>query len=455
MKGLKPHKFAELLPMMSEPEYQALKADVIANKGFNDRATLFQGQLLDGRNRNRVSQETGIPLPTVTFKGTEADALRFVYSKAVHRNMTDSQKAAAAVNFLPKFEQIAKHHKIENLKGASQERTSALPGKSATNAGGLFGVSTRYVELAKQLHNADSKLFQKVFEGDSDWPLTKAIREIHRRKKAASLRVKHRQQDLRPDSGERWSVFEGDCIAGMRAMKANKARPRLIFADSPYNIGIDYGLGTKRDSMADGAFVAWCQDWITAAADILADDGSMFVMMSGKFQADLWHLMHYVAKLHWRSTIAWGETFGNYTPHNFTACHRHIHYFTKSEDEFVWHGDEILIASDRQAKYGDKRANPKGKVPGDVWTEFPRLVDNAKERMPGFPTQLPLALLDRIIRVASDPGDIVLDPFNGTGTTGEAALRNRRRYGGFDVVPANVEFTRRRLSAVQKEMESK
>jgi site-specific DNA-methyltransferase (adenine-specific) len=120
----------------------------------------------------------------------------------------------------------------------------------------------------------------------------------------------------------------------------------------------------------------------------------------------------------------------------------------KHPDQYVFHEGAVLRPSDREEKYHDRRAQPGGKVWDSVWgvnPPIPRLVENARERLPGFPTQLPLALLTAVVGCASDPGDLVLDPFSGSGTTGEAALRLGRRYVGIEKDRRNAELSRSRL----------
>ncbi len=82
----------------------------------------------------------------------------------------------------------------------------------------------------------------------------------------------------------------------------------------------------------------------------------------------------------------------------------------------------MLSADDPIAKfqYADKRAAPHDKLWDNVWC-IPRLVENSKERLPDFPTQLPLDLLRPFVMCASNPSDLVLDPFSGSGTSGVAA----------------------------------
>src|SRR4051812_44552590 len=81
MKALKHHPYSEFLPRMSAAEYEATKSDVIRKGKFIENGKLYQGQILDGRHRDQISTETGIKLEWDTFKGTDADALEYVYSK--------------------------------------------------------------------------------------------------------------------------------------------------------------------------------------------------------------------------------------------------------------------------------------------------------------------------------------------------------------------------------------
>ncbi len=131
-----------------------------------------------------------------------------------------------------------------------------------------------------------------------------------------------------------------------------------------------------------------------------------------------------------RNWIKWYETFGVNCTDKFNRCSRHLFYCVKNPKKFVFHPGPVTKQSDRQAM-GDKRANKAGKIWDDVW-EIPRLVGTANERIGGFPTQLPLDLLRPIVKCSSDPGDLIVDPFNGSATTGVAALEHSCRYIGID-----------------------
>jgi site-specific DNA-methyltransferase (adenine-specific) len=206
----------------------------------------------------------------------------------------------------------------------------------------------------------------------------------------------------------------------------------LIFADPPYNIGIDYGDGAAADRLPDSEFIRWCGQWIDLCVKALSPNGSFWLLIGDEY-ADIIGCDLRRSGLHRRAWIKWYETFGvcNSTGSNFSRCSRHLFYCVKNPRKFTWNPDAVNRPSDRQTKYNDSRANPGGKVWDDVW-QIPRLVGTATERIPDFPTQLPLELLTPIVLCSSNPGDLVVDPFNGSATTGVAAIANGRRYIGIE-----------------------
>jgi site-specific DNA-methyltransferase (adenine-specific) len=218
---------------------------------------------------------------------------------------------------------------------------------------------------------------------------------------------------------------------------------RLIFADPPYNIGIDYGQGAKADCLPERRYLAWCEQWMNACARALTDDGSLWVMINDEY-ADHFGMLLRKTGLQRRAWIKWYETFGVNCTKNFNRCSRHIFYCVKNPRRFVFNADAVSRPSDRQLKYADKRAVPHGKLWDNVWC-IPRLVENSRERLPDFPTQLPLDLLRAIVGCASNPGDLVCDPFSGSGTTGVACLELGRRYVGIERNDSYGEQSQRRI----------
>ena len=429
-KTLKAHSFADLLPMMSEPEYAALKLDIETVRQRDD-IILFEGKILDGRNRYRAVTELRHEPKTREFKGNRQQALAYVLSKTQHRHMSESQRACVAVQF---GEQMSH----QNSDGGPDTYINI------DTLSARFAVNRDHISKARTLREKAPKLFDEVF--NDRLPVHRAFAEHRRRAKKKALNKL--AKDLGVNGGGDWSIADGDMVEVLNSRTLSKSfdRARLVFIDPPYNIGIDYGNGAKADSMPRLQFEKLSFDWLEAAAAQLTDDGSLFVMTSLDYLAAYETILLELG-LHRRQTIIWVETFGTYTAGNFSPCCRPILYFTKHPKNFVWHGDQILIPSDRQKKYGDSRANPAGKVPSNVWDDIPRLVGNDGDRVPGFPTQIPREITDRIVLVASDPGDLVIDGFNGSGTTGVSAVTAGRRYLGVEKVPANAVAARARIAS--------
>jgi site-specific DNA-methyltransferase (adenine-specific) len=109
----------------------------------------------------------------------------------------------------------------------------------------------------------------------------------------------------------------------------------------------------------------------------------------------------------------------------------------------------MLVPSARLIKYNDKRANPKGKIDGDVW-KMTRVCGTFKERIKEFPTQLPIDLLKRIISVASNKDDWILDPFSGSYTTGITAKMLGRKSIGIELNERFYQLSKERLEKCQE-----
>jgi len=198
----------------------------------------------------------------------------------------------------------------------------------------------------------------------------------------------------------------------------------LIFADPPFNIGIKYD--NYKDNLEYDSYYEWSNSWITECVRLLKPHGSMYVAIGDEFAAEL-NLILKKSGLNFRNWIIWYYTFGQNQRKKFNRSHTHILYYSKSSNKFVFNDREIRIPSARQTIYNDKRANPLGKIPDDVW-QFSRLCGTFKERKIGHPCQMPESLLERIIKVSTNEGDLIFDPFGGTGTTAYTAQKNNRKY---------------------------
>lgn len=237
------------------------------------------------------------------------------------------------------------------------------------------------------------------------------------------------------------TIITGDCRKIMAALPA--ASVDLVFADPPFNIG--YGYDMYHDKQKRSAYLRWAAEWIIGAARLLKPHGSMFVAIGDEYAAEYRGLLG-EAGLMMRNWIVWHYTFGPHQQKKFGRDHAHILYVTKHPARFTFNADAVRIQSERQ-RCGDRRADPRGRVPGDVWS-FPRLPGNANERT-GHPCQMPESILERVVLAASNPGDVVFDPFAGSGTTPAVAKRLGRRWLGCELSAAYAKAARRRISNVE------
>ena len=235
----------------------------------------------------------------------------------------------------------------------------------------------------------------------------------------------------------------------------------LVFADPPFNIG--YLYDGYHDERNDADYLNFSRDWMKAVHRALSPTGSFFLAIGDEYAADLCVIAKRDVGFHLRNWIIWHYTFGQQPKNKFARSHTHILYFTKDPKHFTFNPDAVRVASARQTTYGDRRANPKGKLPDDVWFLRPqeapepmftpegdtwnvsRVCGTFKEREGWHGCQMPIAVLNRVILSASNPGDVVLDPFNGSGTTVVAAALLGRKYVGIDQSAEYVEYARKRL----------
>jgi len=481
------HEVCEMFPEMQGTELQELAQD-IARHGLREPIWTYKGRIIDGRNRFKVCLLTGAAPRYREWDG-KGSLVEFVVSLNLHRRhlTKDQREAIAAEMSIRLTEEEAKAKKAVGGKAGGKVAGKGRPKgpdrvvanlpqpyqvdpkskkkpapKSRDKAAAAMKVKPRGVQNAIAVATKAPDLHAKVKAGEMTQ--SQAKREIQRAAKRAELEAKAAaaQAAAPADVAPAWEVVAGDCVERLRAVEPGSAR--LVFADPPYNQGVDYGGGAKADRLSDYDYLAWCARWIDASWRALAADGSLWVLISHEYAAAVELILKGGIGLrfpagevlgegafHVRAWPTWYESFGVNCSNNFNRTSRRLLYCVKDPKKFVFNAAAVSRPSDRQAKYGDKRADPGGKVWDDVWGINPpiaRLVGNAAERLPDFPTQLPLALLEPIVGCASEPGDLVIDPFTGSGTTGVAAVRLGRRYLGIEKSAKFAGLARTRLTSL-------
>ena len=235
-------------------------------------------------------------------------------------------------------------------------------------------------------------------------------------------------------------IICGDCIELLNRTKEPFAD--LIFADPPFNIGYKYDK--YKDKVKQKKYIAWTKDWMSTCFSVLKPNGSFYIAIGDDYAANVKVIADELG-LFLRNWIIWHYTFGQQMKNKFARSHTHIFYFTKDKNKFTFNDDIARVISDRQKKYKDKRANPEGKMPDDVWDEYPRVCGTFNERSDSHPCQMPESLLARIIRVSTDKDDWILDPFSGSGTTAVVAAKLKRKYTGIELSSEYAKESRKRI----------
>jgi site-specific DNA-methyltransferase (adenine-specific) len=253
-------------------------------------------------------------------------------------------------------------------------------------------------------------------------------------------------------------LIPGDCISGLQALPAGTVD--LAFADPPFNIG--YGYDVYHDRREADEYLAWSKSWIGEVARVLKPSGTFWLAIGDEYAAELKVIAHRDVGLTLRSWVVWYYTFGVNCTKKFSRSHVHLFHFVKDPKTFTFNDEAIRVPSARQMIYADVRANPRGRLPDDTWILRPqdvpggftpdqdtwsisRVCGTFNERAGWHGCQMPEQLLGRIIRACSNPGDVVLDPFTGSGTTLVTARKLDRRYLGFELSPDYAAQAQKRL----------
>lgn len=245
-------------------------------------------------------------------------------------------------------------------------------------------------------------------------------------------------------------VYIGDCRQILPAIPEVKAKTvDLVFADPPFNWNRAYDKWD--DKMPREDYLRFTEDWLNLCVDALTPTGSMWVNIPDDTAAEI--VLHLKKRgLQMVNWCIWHYRFGQNTDRKFISSHVHALYFARDAMNRTWNGDEILEPSDRATTYFDPRTQNKKegtagmRLPMGVWYGkfWGRIQGNNGERRANHDNQLPEVYLERVIRACSNEGDLVMDPFLGSGTTGVIAHALKRRFIGteFSIDNAKSAFKR-------------
>ncbi|WP_414644332.1 site-specific DNA-methyltransferase [Bosea sp. (in: a-proteobacteria)] len=246
-------------------------------------------------------------------------------------------------------------------------------------------------------------------------------------------------------------VLVGDCVAAIERLPA--ASVDLVFADPPYNLQLGGDLRRPDDSLVDavdddwdkfssfGEYDAFTRAWLAACRRVLKPDGALWVIGSyhnifrvGSILQDLGYWM--LNDIVWRKA----NPMPNFRGRRFTNAHETLIWAARGENsKYTFHYEALKGGND------DLQMRSDWYLP--LCTGEERLKNDAGSKV--HPTQKPEALLARVMLSASNPGDVILDPFFGTGTTGAVAKALGRRFIGIERETIYAEAARKRIAAIE------
>ena len=231
----------------------------------------------------------------------------------------------------------------------------------------------------------------------------------------------------------------------------------LIVTSPPYNIKVNYGNVHKNgrviakkgkayfDTREEEDYRKLLNAVFTESKRVLKDNGSIWVniknrYIGGEMIPPFW-ILDFFQDMYLKNVIIWNFDWGGSTNKRFSPRYEYVFWFTKNKENYVFNLEDVKIPA---LNYRPDRFKSQLKNPSDVW--YMQMVSGNYPERTEHPAQFPEELIKRVISVASNEGDIVLDPFIGSGTTARVALDLNRKYIGYDNVKEYIEMAERRLN---------
>lgn len=234
----------------------------------------------------------------------------------------------------------------------------------------------------------------------------------------------------------------------------------LMVTSPPYNINIDYGYKWKNgrqvkskgkkysDNLEEQEYRNMLQKVIDETRRVLKDDGQIWFNIKNRYQNDVivppFWIMDFFQGMFLKNIIIWNFDWGGATSKRFCSRYEYVFFFTKKKDSYTFNLDDVKIPA---LNYRPDRYKSQLKNPTDVW-KISLVSGNSPERT-DHPAQYPEELIERIIKVGTNPGDLVLDPFMGSGTTAVVAKKLGRHYVGYELEQSYIDIANKRLSNVE------
>jgi site-specific DNA-methyltransferase (adenine-specific) len=240
------------------------------------------------------------------------------------------------------------------------------------------------------------------------------------------------------------ALFQGDCTELLPRFR--DACVDTVFADPPFNLGKEYGGGVD-DLRTEAVYLDWCHKWIDECCRILKPGGAFFLYNIPRWNIELGHHLN-ATGMQFRHWITVSIKFGLPIRGRLYPAHYSLLYYTKGKPK-TFRKIRTPIETCRHCggeikDYGGHRdaMNELGVNLMDVWTDIPPVRHGKFKSSRRKANALSTKILDRVVEMSTVEGEVVLDPFGGSGTTFAVCERKRRRWLGIEIEAADVIIER-------------
>lgn len=389
------HELSDIFPMMSESEYRELKNDIQEN-GLIEPIWLYEDQIIDGRNRYKACRELGVNIQTRELNGDTSPLALVISLNLKRRHLNESQRAMIAA-------------RIANMRQGERtdiEPSVNLPKVSQENASVLLNVGDRSVRFAKEVITSGSpELITAVDTGEiavsdaakiADRPKdeqAEIIKQAKETKKTLSttarrIDIDKQLQNKKPTNDKEIYLYHGDMFKVLPSL----GEFDLVITDPPYGV-----TSHEWDKLET-------REWLETLKPHLANEYNLFWFCSPKHSADI-EMIFRELELPIQSRIVWHR--------------KNMSMGSKARSKFIDSWEMIFHAGNRELNFPLE------------WSEAWFDVQTFAVPQTNFtdtkyhPTQKPEALIERLLTFGSYPGDRILDPFAGSGTTGAVCPPDR------------------------------
>ncbi len=254
-------------------------------------------------------------------------------------------------------------------------------------------------------------------------------------------------------------IYNQDCKIALANLYESGIKVNSTVTSPPYNIGKEY-----EKVIPVSQFVDWLSEISDLIHGITETNGSYllnigYLEVAEKGRAvPIAYLLWNKIKFYLNQEIVWNYGAGVATKHYLSPRNEKILWYVKNSDKYIFNLDNIRdkdVKYPYQKKNGKLRCNTLGKNPSDVWqiAKVTSGINRSSEERTNHPAQFPVDLILRMILGFSNEGDLILDPFIGSGTTAEVCMKNNRLCLGFEIREDYCETIKNRLSSITKSEE--